>query len=454
MDPVFITAPAVRHGSTAPTASVGNNGDFYIRPVASADVRLYGPKASDAWPSTYVQMASPISLTPWTSNIDAANYSLATLGPLTFGSSGYIDLSSRNLGIGTATVTKNYSASTPHTQIVKIVGALVLGGVGQGVNDDGLIQMGAFGFMGANNWSGINFFGCNYAIRSTSSADTRYTPLTHASLGYAGIEVAGSGSGISFLVGSGATTAGATVTPTAVAQITGTGLGVGYLPITKLDVRDAYKAPGTHGNVNIATSDPQGAGIGGVLAFGGSITTASPLLNVRGFGFIRGAKENSAEADTSGYLAFYTMPVYSITPVERLRIASTGYVGIGQASPGYLLHLGSDSAAKPSTNTWTISSDVRIKAVQGEFTDGLSVIRQLRPVVYRYNGRDGSLDDGEHRSILAQEAETAIPYCIGEYQGKLDGETTTLKNLNTSDLTWVIVNALKELDARLEALEN
>ena len=39
----------------------------------------------------------------------------------------------------------------------------------------------------------------------------------------------------------------------------------------------------------------------------------------------------------------------------------TGNVGIGTSSPSYKLHLSTDSAAKPSTNTWTVSSDERLK---------------------------------------------------------------------------------------------
>ena len=41
--------------------------------------------------------------------------------------------------------------------------------------------------------------------------------------------------------------------------------------------------------------------------------------------------------------------------------ASGGNVGIGTTSPGFRLTVSTDSAAKPSTNTWTISSDERIK---------------------------------------------------------------------------------------------
>ena len=36
------------------------------------------------------------------------------------------------------------------------------------------------------------------------------------------------------------------------------------------------------------------------------------------------------------------------------------YVGIGTTSPSYQLQLSTDSAAKPTSNTWTIASDARI----------------------------------------------------------------------------------------------
>ncbi len=42
-------------------------------------------------------------------------------------------------------------------------------------------------------------------------------------------------------------------------------------------------------------------------------------------------------------------------------VYTTTGLGIGVTNPSYQLHLSTDSAAKPTTNTWTISSDRRIK---------------------------------------------------------------------------------------------
>ena len=40
---------------------------------------------------------------------------------------------------------------------------------------------------------------------------------------------------------------------------------------------------------------------------------------------------------------------------------TSGNVGIGLTNPSFRLQVVSDSAAKPSTNTWTVSSDERLK---------------------------------------------------------------------------------------------
>ena len=50
----------VRSGSSAPTSSDGNNGDWWIETTNS---RLYGPKASGSWPSSYVSLIGPIGST-------------------------------------------------------------------------------------------------------------------------------------------------------------------------------------------------------------------------------------------------------------------------------------------------------------------------------------------------------------------------------------------------------
>jgi hypothetical protein len=136
---------------------------------------------------------------------------------------------------------------------------------------------------------------------------------------------------------------------------------------------------------------------------------------------------------------------------------TAGNVGIGTTSPGSQLTLSLDSATKPTTNTWTIASDSRIKTVKGEYSKGLAEICQIRPIIYEYNGKGGFVADGkEGISIIAQELMEIFPECIGVFKGKLDenGEEIDLYNYNGHAITFALINAIKELKANFDQLKN
>jgi len=91
--------------------------------------------------------------------------------------------------------------------------------------------------------------------------------------------------------------------------------------------------------------------------------------------------------------------------VAGLRIGSAG-------DPGYALHLTSDSAAKPSTSTWTVASDARTKENLRPFTAGLDVLRQLLLQTWEYNGL-GDTPSGETASgVVAQEIQGFLPDAV------------------------------------------
>jgi hypothetical protein len=134
-------------------------------------------------------------------------------------------------------------------------------------------------------------------------------------------------------------------------------------------------------------------------------------------------------------------------------------VGIGTESPSFQLQLSSDSAAKPSTNTWTISSDERVKTNIQNYTKGLEVIEQIRPVTYEYNGKGGfsELTGSGGIGIIAQEVSGVLPEVINSYFAKLeedDEEETELLNYNGHAMTFVLINAVKELSQKVKNLES
>lgn len=152
---------------------------------------------------------------------------------------------------------------------------------------------------------------------------------------------------------------------------------------------------------------------------------------------------------TAGAMRFAT------SSTERMRITAAGNVGIGTSAPSYLLQLNADSAAKPTTNTWTIASDARLKTNIQPYTKGLEAILQVEPITYDYNGKGGMAAGPGGISILAQALQPVFPECVGSYKGKLnedDEEETDILNYNGHAMTFALINAVKELSTKLDAL--
>ena len=56
--------------------------------------------------------------------------------------------------------------------------------------------------------------------------------------------------------------------------------------------------------------------------------------------------------------------------------------------------------------------------------------------------------------LIAQEVETVFPNTVRQEAGFIDGQPVTdLRGLDTSELTYALINAVKEIASRIEALE-
>ena len=126
-------------------------------------------------------------------------------------------------------------------------------------------------------------------------------------------------------------------------------------------------------------------------------------------------------------------------------------------------NVSASTAIKPGGGSWTAASDERIKNVHGDYSLGLEEVVQLRPVVYTYKGNDaapGELSlhtnvlETEFIGFVAQELETVFPGMVTQGEGFVDGEPVTdLRNVDVSTLIYALVNAVKTMAARIEALE-
>ncbi len=125
--------------------------------------------------------------------------------------------------------------------------------------------------------------------------------------------------------------------------------------------------------------------------------------------------------------------------------ANENRVGIGTISPSYQLQLSTNSAAKPTSNVWTVASDKRLKTNVKPFTDGLNLIQKINPIWFTYNGKAGMPND-TGVGTLAQEFQKIAPYMVKPWQYNDDekGISESYLGIDYGPLTFVIVNAIQE----------
>ena len=98
--------------------------------------------------------------------------------------------------------------------------------------------------------------------------------------------------------------------------------------------------------------------------------------------------------------------------------ATTGNVGIGTTTPTAQLELSTDSAKKPSTNTWTIASDQRLKTniTNADNDRCYEIIKQVPLKRYTWKSEVYSQEQVKDRSKLgwiAQDVEAVFPKAVG-----------------------------------------
>lgn len=145
-------------------------------------------------------------------------------------------------------------------------------------------------------------------------------------------------------------------------------------------------------------------------------------------------------------------------------------------------------ATKATGTTWANPSDARIKNVVGDYTIGLAAILALVVKRFTYKGNETAgvpgvdpalpederadpdpnatapfpdsphyklaVDGTECVGLIAQDAEQAMPDLVTEAPAYIDGEPVPdLRVLDTSNVIYALINAVKELAARVQTLE-
>lgn len=105
---------------------------------------------------------------------------------------------------------------------------------------------------------------------------------------------------------------------------------------------------------------------------------------------------------------------------------------------------------------WGVVSDKRVKKNIMSFDEGIEAIRKLRIVKFQFNGKGNTSKDLESIGVIAQEAKDVLPEAVNAYSAKFNEEDefeTEILSFNGSSLFYKMVNAIKDIDKRLAAIE-
>ena len=121
--------------------------------------------------------------------------------------------------------------------------------------------------------------------------------------------------------------------------------------------------------------------------------------------------------------------------------------------------IGGSSGAYNGANSssWSTTSDERIKKNIVDNNSGLDLLNQIQIRNFEYRTEEEIIDfdnpkavvvkkEGVQVGVIAQELEKILPECVKT-------QSTGAKTVESDNLTWYLVNAIKELSAKVKALE-
>jgi hypothetical protein len=114
------------------------------------------------------------------------------------------------------------------------------------------------------------------------------------------------------------------------------------------------------------------------------------------------------------------------------------------------------TAQKASGTTWSNPSDTRLKDNKQNYTKGLNELLQINVKTWEWNGKAGTTQGDVGIGIIADEIETILPNTIDTYKAKLnedDIEETDVKRFDATEITWLLLNSVKEQQSIIEELK-
>ncbi|MBL7858018.1 MAG: tail fiber domain-containing protein [Cyclobacteriaceae bacterium] len=196
---------------------------------------------------------------------------------------------------------------------------------------------------------------------------------------------------------------------------------------------------------------PTGTGIGNIKLRGSSVNPTDPV-----------------DIDFVDYVGTTILGRISMNPSNpdmwfatngttvRMRIMADGKMGIGRTPTTNLLEVEGE-ASKTTASGWLANSDRRIKTDIKDITNGIEVVKKLRPVMFRYTDewmkKHPSIKNQYYYNFIAQEFQQVFPDAVKGSGEFIDGDDQEILQVDTYNAQIVTIKAVQELIAKIELLE-
>jgi hypothetical protein len=209
------------------------------------------------------------------------------------------------------------------------------------------------------------------------------------------------------------------------------------------------------GNGTSAVSSVSPSSSGNVLTSNGSSwsssalptasSTVSGVVNTSSQTFAGEKTFSTGVVSANGYNFTSNSSLYWTGAEAQIRIAGNMRLFVGASSAGFDL----SDVQKVGGGSFNSYSDSRYKQDVSTYTKGLAEIKQVEPKNYRFTAEFMKSDSPSQAfvGVIAQELEgTSFANCV-----KTDANG--YKIVDTSELTFALINAVKELSAKIDQLE-
>lgn len=161
-------------------------------------------------------------------------------------------------------------------------------------------------------------------------------------------------------------------------------------------------------------------------------------------GFQTNGPQMQLWGNSTGNPGLLIMVASDVRTTSKLGVGTAASANLHNITSTRLAHLGAGAVQSDASGNLSVSSDERLKIVDGNFTRSIEALRALQPIVYRWNELSGMDQLNQYVGLSAQNVQANIPEAVGS-------DDRGFLTLSDRALLATIINAIKDIDQRLTA---